>query len=171
MLHGTQEESHHTQKVTPHSLEACRPRKDQPQVHRYFGQVRSRSVPDARRQARVHGIPQEGPYPRGRKETGSGFGRRRRCCQLVSEDESKPADDLLDPGILYSFSLIFGLRNIIIICNNNLESAKDIVHIKPVFCQLISCLLTSRWYFKLVKVLECVFLWNVNLATEFTNRI
>uniref|UniRef100_A0A8D8Q5K8 Uncharacterized protein n=1 Tax=Cacopsylla melanoneura TaxID=428564 RepID=A0A8D8Q5K8_9HEMI len=115
MLHGTQEESHHTQKVTPHSLEACRPRKDQPQVHRYFGQVRSRSVPDARRQARVHGIPQEGPYPRGRKETGSGFGRRRRCCQLVSEDESKPADDLLDPGILHSFSLIFGLRNIIII--------------------------------------------------------
>lgn len=55
--------------VPPCPHEACRPREDQPQVHRHFGQVRSWSFPDARRQARLHGVPQEGQTPRGREES------------------------------------------------------------------------------------------------------
>ena len=60
MLHWTQEESVDPEKVSadPHQEEG--PGAHQPQVHRHDLQVRSRKVPDPRREGRVHGTSEEG---------------------------------------------------------------------------------------------------------------
>ena len=59
MLHWTQEESVDPEKVSadPHQEEG--PGAHQPQVHRHDLQVRSRKVPDPRREGRFHGTSQE----------------------------------------------------------------------------------------------------------------
>ena len=59
MLHWTQEESVDPEKVPadPHQEEG--PGAHQPQVHRHDLQVRSRKVPDPRREGRFHGTSQE----------------------------------------------------------------------------------------------------------------
>merc|ERR1712029_578484 len=59
MLHWTQEESVDPEKVSadPHQEEG--PGAHQPQVHRHDLQVRSRKVPDSRREGRFHGTSQE----------------------------------------------------------------------------------------------------------------
>ena len=60
MLHWTQEEGSDPEEVSsdPHQEEGSRGR--QPQVHRHHLQVRSRKVPDPRREGCLHGPPQEG---------------------------------------------------------------------------------------------------------------
>merc|ERR1711963_332214 len=59
MLYWTQEESVDPEKVSadPHQEEG--PGAHQPQVHRHDLQVRSRKVPDPRREGRFHGTSQE----------------------------------------------------------------------------------------------------------------
>merc|ERR1712147_510049 len=60
MLHWTQEEGSYSEKVSsdPHQEEGHGGR--QPQVYRHHLQLRSRKVPDPRREGRLHGTPQEG---------------------------------------------------------------------------------------------------------------
>ena len=60
MLHWTQEEGSDSAKVSPDPYQEEGHGGCQPQVYRHHLQVRSRKVPDPRREGRLHGSPQEG---------------------------------------------------------------------------------------------------------------